>query len=242
MIGFRFVAIAALAGVGLSVVQGAQASIEQRVMRVGDTAVDYKIVLPNDFDANKAYPAILVFGGGPQTMQTVDRTLERNFRDEAERRGYIVVAPAAPNGALFFERGDRIFPGFLDVLLEQYKIAGGKFHIAGPSNGGIAAFHVAAAYPQYFLSVTSFPGYLWQPTENKLRALSGICAFLYIGEDDEYRWHDEMRREAEFLTKSGTLARYVVEPNQPHRLDTLAGPNAARLFEGFATAEQGCKR
>jgi hypothetical protein len=25
----------------------------------------------------------------------------------------------------------------------------------------------------------------------------------------------------------------VIEPGQPHRLDTLAGDNAARLFEGF---------
>ena len=242
MIGSKIGSFTLIASVALGAAHSAGASIEQRVMRVGDTAVDYKIVLPDGFDPSKEYPAILVFGGGPQTMQTVDRTLERNFRGEAERRGYIVVAPAAPNGALFFERGERIFPGFLDAVLAEYKIVHGKFHIAGPSNGGIAAFHIAAAHPQYFLSVTSFPGYLWQATENKLRALSGVCAFMYIGADDEYRWHDEMRREAEFLAKGGTLARYVVEPNQPHRLDTLAGENAARLFDGFATAEQGCQR
>ena len=90
--------------------------------------------------------------------------LDRNFRAEAEKRGYIVVAPAAPDGQLFFESGARIFPEFLKVILADYKIQDGKFHIAGPSNGGIAAFHVAAANPQYFLSVTAFPGYMWQPS------------------------------------------------------------------------------
>lgn len=233
-----------LAAFWLIAAGAASASVEQRVMRVGDVRVEYKLVLPDAFDPAKEYPAIVVFGGGPQTMETVDRTLERNFRAEAERRGYIVVAPAAPAGRLFFERGAQIFPAFLDTILSQYKIAGRKFHIAGPSNGGIAAMHVAAAHPDYFLSATAFPGYLWQPTETKLAGLANanVCVFLYIGEDDEYRWHDEMRREAEFLEKRGTFARFDVEAGQPHRLDTLAGDKAVRLFEGFALAERGCSR
>ena len=45
-----------------------------------------------------------LLGGGPQTMNTVDGVLNRNLRAEAERRGYIVVAPAAPEGELFFEK------------------------------------------------------------------------------------------------------------------------------------------
>jgi hypothetical protein len=42
-----------------------------------------------------------------------------------------------------------------------------------------------------------------------------------------------MKREAEFLRARGTVARYTVESGQPHRLDTLAGDNAARLFDGL---------
>jgi predicted peptidase len=175
-------------------------------------------------------------------MNTVDGTLDRNFRGEAERRGYLVVAPAAPDGALFFQGGERIFPEFLDGVLANYRIVGGKFHVAGPSNGGIAALHVAAAYPQYFLSATAFPGYLWQPSEAKLIALSNLCVFMYVGEHDEYRWHDEMRREVEFLNARGTVARYTVERDQPHRLETLAGANASRLFEGFEEASRSCSR
>ena len=211
----------------------ASAGVLEKSMRVAGVDVQYKVVLPDDYDAAKAYPAILVLGGGPQTMDTIDRTLERNFRAEAERRGYIVVAPAAPNGALFFERGARIFPEFLQAVLQDYSIVDGKFHVAGPSNGGIAAFHVAAQNPDYFLSVTAFPGYMWQPTTEKLLAVSKMCVYMYVGENDEYRWHNEMQREAEFLSSRGTVASYTVEKGQPHRLDTLAGANAGRLFEGF---------
>jgi S-formylglutathione hydrolase FrmB len=220
----------------------ASASVEQKSIRLGAVTVDYKVVLPNGYDAAKSYPAVLVMGGGPQTMDTVDRTIERNFRAEAESRGYIVVAPAAPNGQLFFERGAGIYPAFLKAMLEQYHVTDGKFHVAGPSNGGIASFHVAAANPEYFKSVTAFPGYLWQPSEKKLLALAGMCVYMYVGENDEYRWHDEMKREAEFLAARGTVAKYTVEKDQPHRLDTLAGASAARLFEGFEATKQGCSR
>jgi dipeptidyl aminopeptidase/acylaminoacyl peptidase len=135
------------------------------------------VVLPNGYDRSKAYPAILAFGGGPQSMNTIDSLLTRNLRAEAEQRGYIVVAPAAPNGDLFFEDGARIFPEFLKQILSDYKIQGNKFHIAGQSNGGIAAFHVAAANPQYFVSITAFPGYMWQPSIAKLNAISKMCVY-----------------------------------------------------------------
>lgn len=216
------------------------AKLLAKSMRVGRTTVAYKVVLPDDYDPERAYPAILVFGGGPQTMDTVDGALERNFRSEAERRGYIVVAPAAPDGRLFFEDGARIFPEFLDRILQDYRILDGRFHVAGPSNGGIAAFHVAAANPDYFVSVTGFPGYMWQPSDAKLRAISKLCVFMYVGENDRYMWHGEMQREARFLRSLGAVARYTVEEGQPHRLQTLADANAGRLFDDFEATARGC--
>src|SRR5215831_10876323 len=142
-----------LSAIMMFLTQPLQAELLDKTRKVGSTTVHYKVVLPNGYDPAKAYPAILALGGGPQTMNTVDSILNRNFRAEAEKRGYIVVAPAAPNGDLFFEDGARIFPEFLKAILADYKIQDNKFHIAGPSNGGIAAFHVAALNPQYFLSV-----------------------------------------------------------------------------------------
>jgi poly(3-hydroxybutyrate) depolymerase len=212
----------------------------EKTATVRGLTVYYKVVLPTGYDAAKEYPAIIALGGGPQTMNTVDGVLNRNLRAEAEKRGYIVIAPAAPDGLLFFEGGDRIFPDFLKKMLADYKIEAGKFHIAGPSNGGIAAFHVAAANPQYFRSVTAFPGYMWEPTPAKLQAISKMCVFMYVGENDEYRWHDEMKREAEFLQSKGDVARYTVEKGQPHRLETLAGDKAGRLFDGFEQARRSC--
>jgi poly(3-hydroxybutyrate) depolymerase len=232
----------AMAAIVMLLIQPLRAEVMENTKKVGDTTVQYKVVLPDGYDPAKAYPAILAFGGGPQSMNTVDNILNRNFREQAEKRGYIVVAPAASDNRLFFLGGDRIFPEFLKMILADYKIRNNKFHVAGPSNGGIAAFHVAAANPQYFLSVTAFPGYMWKPSEAKLQAISKICVFMYVGEFDPYRWHDEMEDEAEFLRSLGTVANYSVEKDQPHRLETVAGANAGRLFDGFEAAEKGCSK
>jgi len=50
----------------------------------------------------------------------------------------------------------------------------------------------------------------------------------------------EMKNEAEFLRSKGTVARYSVEKGQPHRLETLAGMNATRLFDNFEETKKGC--
>ena len=226
----------------VSASQPIHAELLEKSKKVGGTTVRYKVVLPNGFDAAKAYPAILAFGGGPQNMNTVDSVLNRNLRAEAEKRGYLVIAPAAPDDQLFFEDGARIFPDFVKMILADYKVQDNKFHIAGPSNGGIAAFHVAAANPQYFLSVTAFPGYMWEPSTAKLQAISKMCVFMYVGENDEYMWHGEMQKEAEWLRSKGTVAHYTVEKGQPHRMDTLAGANAGRLFDGFEETKKGCSK
>jgi predicted peptidase len=236
----RFLGILTMATAAMLATQSLHAEVVEKTTTAAGRTVRYKVVLPDGYEPTRVYPGILAFGGGPQTMNVVDSLLNRGLRAEAEKRGYVVIAPAAPDGQLFFEDGARIFPAFLDDVLATYRIQGNKFHVAGPSNGGIAAFHIAAAHPRYFLSVTAFPGYMWQPSVAKLQSISKLCVFMYVGELDEYRWHDEMKREAEFLRSKGTVARYSVEKGQSHRMSTLEGANVSRLFEGFEETKKGC--
>jgi poly(3-hydroxybutyrate) depolymerase len=219
----------------------AAAEVLEKSKNIAGVTVHYKVVLPSHYDAARAYPGVLAFGGGPQTMNIVDGAIQRNWRDEAERRGYIVVIPAAPDGQLFFEGGERIFPEFLTKILSDYKIASDKFHIAGQSNGGISAFHVAASYPQYFWSVTGFPGYLPDATPVRVGALAQMCINMHVGELDA-GWKEEMQQQAAQFRAKGMTVRITVEKGQSHRLDTLAGDGAARLFNQFEEARQGCAK
>ena len=218
------------------------AEVIEKSASIAGATVQYKVILPMQYDPANAYPAVLAFGGGTQTMRVVEGTINRNWREEAERRGYIVVLPAAPDGDLFFEGGERIFPEFLDKILRDYKILDNKFHIAGISNGGISAFHIAAFHPQYFLSVTAFPGFLPEPTNARVQAISKLCINMHVGEFDQLGWTDEIQQQASMLKKKGLHVRFTMEKGQPHRLDTFAGDGAKRLFDQFEEARRGCEK
>lgn len=229
-----------LACLSILVSVAANAEVLDKTKVIAGVKVHYKVVLPNNYDPGKAYPGVLGFGGGPQTINVVESVVARNFRDQAEKRGYIVIVPAAPDGQLFFEGGERIFPEFLKQILADYKIEGNRFHIAGPSNGGISSFHVASLHPEYFLSITAFPGYLWEDTPAHVQAISKMCINMFVGELDPMGWQDLMKKQAEEFQAKGIEAHYTVEKGQPHRLETLAGANAARLFDLFEKAQHGC--
>jgi poly(3-hydroxybutyrate) depolymerase len=171
----------------------------------------------------------------------LSKTVERNWREQAERRGYIVIVPAAPNGQLFFEEGDKIFPEFLTKLLGDYKIQDNKFYIAGVSNGGRSAFHIAASYPEYFLSVTGLPGYLLDATPERVRALAKMCINMYAGEMD-MDWLKAEKAQAAQFRAQGFVVEFSEEKGQSHVMLTLEGPGAARLFKQFEQARHGCSK
>lgn len=212
-----------------------------KTKKVGSTTVHYKVILPNQYDAAKAYPGVLAFGGGSQTMDMVDSTIKRFWRQQAEQRGYLVVLPAAPDGVLFFEGGERIFPEFLDKILAEYKIQDNKFHITGMSNGGISSFHVAALYPQYFRSITVFPGYLPDDTKERMQRISKMCINMYVGELDT-GWLEDMQQQSAKFRAQGMSVQFAIEKGQGHVPATLAGDGAKRLFDHFEQANRGCAK
>jgi predicted esterase len=173
-------------------------------------------------------------------MNVVERMVAGTFRDEAEKRGYIVVMPAAPDGQLFFEDGARIFPAFLQQILSNYKVEDGKLLVAGASNGGISAFYIAARYPRYFRSITAFPGYLPEPSAAHIDAIAGMCIHMFVGQFDELGFGTPMQQEAQVFRRQGLALTYSVEKGQPHRLATLTGAGAARLFDLFDRDRHGC--
>lgn len=232
---FSAVATAAV----ILLVQPVCAEVLDKVADISGTKLEYKVVLPNGYDASKAYPAILAFGGGSQDMQMVQATLRRNWLQPAESLGYIVILPAAPNGDLFFESGDRVFPAFIVKLLADYKVLQNKFHIAGVSNGGLSAFHIAALYPQYFWSVTGLPGFLDDPSPDHMRALLKLCIYMYAGEMDPGWLRSEMQEAAKFRSE-GYSVEFSEEKGEGHVMRTLDGQGALRLFKQFEQARQGC--
>jgi poly(3-hydroxybutyrate) depolymerase len=194
------------------------------------TTVEYKVLLPPGYDAAKSYPVVLVFTGGAQGIQAAEGTIRADWQAEAEQRGYVVISPGAPDGELFFQEGDRVFPAFLEMIRKDYKPTG-KIHIAGHSNGGLSAFHIAAKYPQYFSTVTGYPGlYQDNPEADYPAALRGLCLFMHAGDMDP-EWRGAMEREAKAMSAEGFRVQFTVWPNSTHRLKAAELGLSKRLFD-----------
>jgi poly(3-hydroxybutyrate) depolymerase len=216
-----------------------QAKAFDKTAEIAGMRLHYKIALPKDYDPAKTYPAVLAFPPGSQDMNMVLTTLVQNWLPEADERGYIVIIPAAPNGRPFVGEGAKIFPEFIDQLLHEYKIRDNKFHIAGMSNGGRSAFHIAAMYPQYFLSVTGFPGYLPDATPSRVAALAKMCIYMHVGELDT-GWLEDMQQQASMFGAKGYTVRFIVEKGEGHVMRTLIGPGSSRLYKELEESRRSC--
>ena len=217
------------------------AEVLDRTAEVAGMTVQYKVALPKDYDPQKTYPAVLAFPPGAQTMDMVLTTLMQNWRMEGDRRGYIVVLPAAPEGRPFVGQGSKIFPEFIEMLLREYKIRDNKFHVAGMSNGGRSAFHIAASFPQYFRSVIGLPGFLPDPTPERIASLSNLCIYMHVGEFDT-DWLRQMQQQASLFRSKGYSVHFTIEKGEGHVMRTLAGERSARLFKEIEESREGCSK
>ncbi len=215
------------------------ASMEEERIKLSDgKRVRYAVVLPDTLEPGKKYPAILAFGGGGQGMDMVRSGLKAFWRAEAEKRGYVVISPAASRGRLYYDRGVEIFPEFLDRMIELYPIDGDRVHVVGISNGGLSAFHLASIYPGRFNSIVTLPGFLRGATEAKYKALLPICIVMFAGQNDR-SWANALRRdEAAFKALGKTVFAEVI-PGGGHVPRQLRGAGAARLYD-LIESRAGC--
>src|SRR5262245_28095863 len=215
----------------------ASAKVFDKTAEIAGMTVHYKVALPKEYDPQKIYPAVLAFPPGSQTMDMVLTTLEQNWRMEGDRHGYIV--PAAPYGRPFVAEGAKIFPEVIEKLLHDYKVRDNKFHIAGMSNGGRSAFHIAASHPHYFRFIIGFPGYLPDPTPERVAALSKMCIYMHVGEFDT-DWLQQMQEQAAMFKSKGYSVHFTVERGEGHVMRTLAYDRSTRLFDELEASGHGC--
>lgn len=219
--------------------QFALAKVSDKMTEIDGVRVYYKVILPTEYDPERPYPGILAFPPGNQDQAMVQFTVVQNWAAQAQKRGYVVVVPQAPLGESFAAKGARVFPKFIEQILADYKIRDGKFHIAGLSNGGMSSFNIAALHPQYFLSITGFPGYLRDATPERVAAISKMCIYMHVGENDSDNWVENVQKQAAEFKTQGMNVKFTLEKGQPHVINTLAGPGAARLFDQI---ERGCAK
>ena len=202
------------------------------------TNIRYAVVLPEPTEPGRKYPAILAFPGGAQNMIQVRWGLHNIWRSEAEKRGYVVISPAAVRGRLYFKRGAEYFPEFLDLMIERYPIDPEAVHVAGMSNGGTSAFRIASLMPERFRSILTLPGYLGGTDASGYRDLLPLCVVMFAGAKDR-GWVKALERDREIFKALGKTVFSEVIPGAGHVPRQLTRSGSARLFD-LIESRAGC--
>ena len=195
--------------------------------------LDYWLLLPENFDSTKTYPALLTFPPGTQSLDQVAWAINSYYIRQSIQRNWLVISPAAPDEIKFFEGAEQYVPLLLNEIEENYHIEENKYHLAGISNGGISAFRVGTLYPDYFLSLTVFPGVPTDTDKKRLHNLRQIPVTMYVGASDAADWITQTEQTVHLLDSIGTAVDYKKWENNGHVITSLTPTDLFDLFDSY---------
>ncbi|MFK7960937.1 MAG: DUF1223 domain-containing protein [Phycisphaerales bacterium] len=199
----------------------------------GGDALTYQLLTPPDFDPARAHRTLLALPPGGQDQAMVEAGLGRYWREEAARRGWVVIAPAAPASGRFFGSGAAAIEPLLDAVAREVMFDGGRVHVAGVSNGGRSAFHVATRSAARFHSILALPGGAEEAAMEQLGSVAAFPITMYVGGKDA-RWITFSERTRKALATHGNTAALTVLEGQGHVVDVAP----ALLFDELERAHR----
>lgn len=173
------------------------------------------VFLPEGYTKGQTPPLMVTLPPGPGTADMVRGNLSSYWLSEGLRRGYIVVAPEIFGRSLDQDPG-RFTDDLFRWLAGRITFDRRNVVLTGQSNGGIGAFHLAAARPNEFKALLVLPGQ-FIGKESQLSALRGKPVWMLVGEnDDPERWGGPVQQTFEQLNKYRAKAKLDVLPGQGH--------------------------
>jgi pimeloyl-ACP methyl ester carboxylesterase len=185
------------------------------------TKLAYTLVLPAGFDPAKTYPVLLALPPGGQDQETTDSVVDRVWKPEAKKRGWVVVSPVAP-GALFYDPASaKYVPELVAQMEAMFHPEGGKVHLAGVSNGGLSAYRAALDHPELYDDLLTFPGMPPEQSDDVTR-LKALPTADWVGELDS-GWREAGEATIAKLKSLGDDAQITVVPGETHILESVGG-------------------
>jgi pimeloyl-ACP methyl ester carboxylesterase len=195
------------------------------------TTIDYVLLVPPGRVVGQPGKVLFTFPPGGQDLDLTTLIVEDRWRDEALARDWVVASPAAPKTGLFYSpKSAALVPELLDKVAADYPPEGGRFDLAGVSNGGLSAFAAALSYPDRFRSLVVFPGYSQDGGDDpNLSKLRDIGTAMFVGGDDS-GWRTASEQTEQTLKALGYTVELHVVPGEGHIIESLTG---ADLFDAM---------
>jgi len=164
-------------------------------------------------------PTIVFLPGGSGSYAGAQRVWETFFSSGRGFEQFRVVIPYALDGELI-DQALRTF-AIVDEVLWCHQGDPMRVHLAGSSNGGLAAFGLMGREPERFATLLGAPGAF--PVQDPAKVdpgvwvdlLAGRAVFNAVGEFD-VDWQQEVMATHNALTAAGIESFYVELPRQGH--------------------------
>lgn len=176
---------------------------------------------------------IVFLPGGSGRRGSAERIWEIVFAESADSDAYRVVIPYSFD-ADFIDEAART-TAIVNEVLWCYGGDPARVHLAGTSNGGLAAFGLMTGQPELFATLLGAPGAfpVQDPTEIEsdvwAETLAGRAVFNGVGAHDE-DWKPEVIATHNVLASAGVESVFVELPDQGHALTSTSD---VRLFFEF---------
>jgi len=185
--------------------------------------------VPDDYRGDEPFPLLIYLSGGQGRAQ-LGLSLSRAA---IASQGYLVLLPQA-DGYWWHERSSRMLEALLDEALRSFNVDTNRVYVAGFSNGGTGALHLATQWPHRFAAAVSLMGAGAFPPQGDPPALVNAAALplLFVhGADDpqiQARYARETVRRLRRLAPADSI-RFELLEDRGHELwlgedDGLAFP------------------
>jgi len=175
--------------------------------------IDYTLYIPKSYDGTRVMPLVVLLHGLGSNPDQIIRY--KGLTQEAERRGYILVAPFGYNERGWYgsrgkgkpptyrkrkqgpenlgELSEKDVLNVMDIVRSEFAIDTGRIYLLGHSMGGGGALHLGATYPDLWAGLACLaPAYYGELSE--LETLKRMPVIVVTGEDDALVPVENVRR------------------------------------------------
>ena len=199
----------------------------------------YRMYVPPPYTGAKAFPLVVALHGLGGTEDSMFSGIYR-LVEQAEKRGYIVVAPLGYriDGGYGFglfgpptrrtQLSEQDVMEVLERVRRDYKVDESRIYLMGHSMGGIGTWALAAKYPSLWAALGPIAGIGNPATVEKIRHIPEIVVH---GDADNVVPVSSSRVMVEAMKKLGGEVQYIEVPGGDHT--NIAAPNMGAIFDFF---------
>ncbi|HWW63740.1 MAG TPA: alpha/beta hydrolase-fold protein [Sphingomonadaceae bacterium] len=231
--------------------------------QAGGERIPYRVYLPTNWTPKRKWPLVMVLHGYAATADTALEQADGALQEQAEKHGFVLVAPNGyngmadyganlplPSGLSRFGTPLKMSPGAESALAEadvvnvldrasvDYNIDPTRIFVMGNSMGMTGTLHFAEKFPNRFCGISPSDGPPWPNYPmDRLKHLKGIL-FVH-GEKDDIARISDTRRLYQAALAQGINAQLQIVPGGVHATAWVQSiPNVFDFFAGLSCADR----